>query len=109
MTPPRTAVYRLDAHGAFHHEAALAMLAAHAIPGAEQLEGARYRRVLALSDGPAEVCSSREGFPWKQPTESFMRYRTGWPCAAAEPQKTNPSAMPATSGPDSMTAIYKQV
>lgn len=39
---------RLEAHGPFHLDAALAMLAAHAIPGAEELDGASYRRLLAV-------------------------------------------------------------
>ncbi|MFJ2249142.1 DNA-3-methyladenine glycosylase family protein [Streptomyces sp. NPDC087862] len=39
---------RVDAHGPFHHTAALALLAAHAIPGAEKVDGARYRRVLTV-------------------------------------------------------------
>lgn len=54
MTGIRTGmtVIRIDARGPFHPEAALAMLAAHAIPGVEQLDGAGYGRVVTV-DGEA--------------------------------------------------------
>ncbi|MEU9322050.1 AlkA N-terminal domain-containing protein [Streptomyces sp. NPDC048295] len=38
----------IDARGPFHHTAALALLAAHAIPGTEEVDGTRYRRVLTV-------------------------------------------------------------
>ncbi|MFI9605093.1 DNA-3-methyladenine glycosylase family protein [Streptomyces sp. NPDC052043] len=43
-------IIRIDARGPFHHTAALALLAAHAIPGTEEVDGTRYRRVLAVED-----------------------------------------------------------
>ncbi|HMM48458.1 MAG TPA: AlkA N-terminal domain-containing protein [Miltoncostaeaceae bacterium] len=46
---------RIAARGPFHHRAALALLAAHAIPGAERVDGATYRRVLAIAGRPAGV------------------------------------------------------
>ncbi|MDP5228600.1 MULTISPECIES: AlkA N-terminal domain-containing protein [Arthrobacter] len=46
---------RLTALGPFHHRAALAMLTAHAIPGAEEVKGAIYRRVLAVDDAHVPV------------------------------------------------------
>jgi len=39
---------RIDARGPFHHTAALALLAAHAIPGTEEVNGTRYRRALTV-------------------------------------------------------------
>ncbi|CAM2909025.1 DNA-3-methyladenine glycosylase family protein [Skermania piniformis] len=48
-------IIRVDAHGPFHHRAALAMLAAHAIPGAEELDGTTYRRILTIDGEPALV------------------------------------------------------
>ncbi|MEV7238950.1 AlkA N-terminal domain-containing protein [Streptomyces sp. NPDC051020] len=39
---------RLDANGLFHHTAALALLTAHAIPGAERVDGAVYQRVITV-------------------------------------------------------------
>lgn len=46
---------RVDARGPFHHTAALAMLSAHAIPGAEEVDGADYRRILSIDGEPAVV------------------------------------------------------
>ncbi|MEV6522398.1 AlkA N-terminal domain-containing protein [Longispora sp. NPDC051575] len=48
-------VLRVPARGPFHHTAALAMLAAHAIPGAEVLDGTAYRRALAIDGEPVLV------------------------------------------------------
>jgi len=41
---------RIDARGPFHHEAALAMLTAHAVPGAEEIDGTSYRRALRVGE-----------------------------------------------------------
>lgn len=46
---------RIDARGPFAHTAALAMLSAHAIPGAEEVDGASYRRILAIAGEPTVV------------------------------------------------------
>ncbi|MFG2039864.1 DNA-3-methyladenine glycosylase family protein [Dactylosporangium sp. NPDC048998] len=48
---------RLDASGPFHHDAALAMLAAHAVPGAENTdrEASTHTRVLPSTGGPTVV------------------------------------------------------
>lgn len=46
---------RVDALGPFHHAAALAMLSAHAIPGAEEVDGATYRRILSIGGEPVIV------------------------------------------------------
>ncbi|WP_068396486.1 DNA-3-methyladenine glycosylase family protein [Kribbia dieselivorans] len=48
-------VIRVPARGPFHHEAALAMLTAHAIPCAEELDGTTYRRILDIDGAPARV------------------------------------------------------
>lgn len=40
---------RLTATGPFYHQAALALLTAHAIPGAERVDGDVYRRVLTVN------------------------------------------------------------
>jgi len=45
-------VLRIDAHGPFDHGAARAMLTAHAIPGAEEFDGERYRRLLMIDGSP---------------------------------------------------------
>lgn len=45
-------VFRIDARGPFDHSAARAMLTAHAIPGAEEFDGERYRRLLMLDGAP---------------------------------------------------------
>lgn len=46
---------RIDANGPFDHEAVAAMLAAHAIPGVEELDGYRYRRIVAIDGVPVVV------------------------------------------------------
>ncbi|GAA2350026.1 AlkA N-terminal domain-containing protein [Dactylosporangium salmoneum] len=48
---------RLDASGPFHHDAALAILAAHAVPGAENTdrEASTRTRVLPSTGGPTVV------------------------------------------------------
>lgn len=52
---------RVDARGPFDHEAARALLTAHAIPGAEEIDGAAYRRVLALDGGPVLATVALDG------------------------------------------------
>lgn len=48
-------IIRVAARDPFHHEAALALLTAHAIPGAEELDGTTYRRILAIDGTPTVV------------------------------------------------------
>ncbi len=40
---------RFDSRGPFNHAAALAMLAAHAVPGVEEVDDSTYRRVLPVA------------------------------------------------------------
>ncbi len=55
MSEVGSGALRIDARGAFQHEAALAMLAAHAVPGAEEVTGSTLRRVMTVEGSAAIV------------------------------------------------------